>query len=250
MTLYLIGLGLWDEKDISVKGMETVKSCDKVYLEKYTSVLFGTNNEKLEKLIGKKLTLLDREAMEQKKPYLKEAKDGKIAVLVGGDPLSATTHMETLLEARDLKIETKVIHAASIMTSAAQCGLFLYKFGKTCSIPFWSENYEPTSFYDIISENQSIGAHTLVLLDLKPEEDKFMTINQAMEYLIKASSEKEGSLTEETYVVGIARMGSEDQVMKFGKVSELIKHDFGGPMHIVIVPGDINPIEAENLSKL
>ena len=39
MTLYMIGLGLTDDKDISVRGLETVKNCDFVYLESYTSVL-------------------------------------------------------------------------------------------------------------------------------------------------------------------------------------------------------------------
>lgn len=37
--LYLIGLGLGDAKDITVKGLETLKKCKKVYLESYTSLL-------------------------------------------------------------------------------------------------------------------------------------------------------------------------------------------------------------------
>lgn len=37
--LYLIGLGLSDETDITVKGLETVKKCSRVYLEAYTSIL-------------------------------------------------------------------------------------------------------------------------------------------------------------------------------------------------------------------
>lgn len=36
---FLIGLGLGDAKDITVKGLEIVKKCDKVYLEAYTSIL-------------------------------------------------------------------------------------------------------------------------------------------------------------------------------------------------------------------
>ena len=47
MVFYIIGLGLGDEKDISVKGLETIKSCDKVFLEHYTSVL-GVDHQKLE----------------------------------------------------------------------------------------------------------------------------------------------------------------------------------------------------------
>lgn len=37
--LYLVGLGLGDAKDITVKGLEVVRSCSRVYLEAYTSVL-------------------------------------------------------------------------------------------------------------------------------------------------------------------------------------------------------------------
>lgn len=37
--LYLVGLGLSDETDITVKGLETVKKAARVYLEAYTSIL-------------------------------------------------------------------------------------------------------------------------------------------------------------------------------------------------------------------
>jgi diphthine synthase len=46
MSLYLIGLGLGDEKDITVKGLEIIKKCHSVYLETYTSLL-GVDKEKL-----------------------------------------------------------------------------------------------------------------------------------------------------------------------------------------------------------
>lgn len=37
--LFLVGLGLGDPKDITVKGLEIVKNADAVYLEAYTSIL-------------------------------------------------------------------------------------------------------------------------------------------------------------------------------------------------------------------
>jgi diphthine synthase len=37
--LYLIGLGLGDETDITVKGLSIVKKAARVYLEAYTSIL-------------------------------------------------------------------------------------------------------------------------------------------------------------------------------------------------------------------
>ena len=36
---YVIGLGLGDPKDVTVKGLEIIKKCERVYLESYTSIL-------------------------------------------------------------------------------------------------------------------------------------------------------------------------------------------------------------------
>lgn len=37
--LYIIGLGLADERDVSVKGLEIIQKAERVYLEAYTAVL-------------------------------------------------------------------------------------------------------------------------------------------------------------------------------------------------------------------
>ena len=68
MTLYFIGLGLWDEKDISLKGLEAVKQCDSVYLESYTSKL-NCKVEDLEQLYGKKIILADRDLVERSRKH-------------------------------------------------------------------------------------------------------------------------------------------------------------------------------------
>ena len=44
--LYLVGLGLADETDITVRGLEIVKKAERVYLEAYTSILL-VNKERL-----------------------------------------------------------------------------------------------------------------------------------------------------------------------------------------------------------
>lgn len=43
---FIIGLGLSDEKDITIKGLEAIKSCERIYLEAYTSILM-VSKEKL-----------------------------------------------------------------------------------------------------------------------------------------------------------------------------------------------------------
>src|SRR3989338_10945049 len=100
MTLNFIGIGINDEKDISVKGLELVKKSDFVYLENYTSKL-NCNLKYLEELYGKKITVADRKLVETdaEKTILDHAKTKEVAFLVVGDVFSATTHMDLYLRA-------------------------------------------------------------------------------------------------------------------------------------------------------
>lgn len=74
------------------------------------------------------------------------------------------------LRAKTSGIQFKVVHNASIMTAVAACGLQLYNFGETVSIPFWDETWRPSSFFDKIISNKKHGLHTLCLLG-KPVAD-------------------------------------------------------------------------------
>jgi len=107
MTLYFIGIGLNDEKDISIKGLELVKKADFVYLENYTSKL-NCNLSYLEQLYGKKIIFADRNLVENEaeKTILKDAKAKEVAFLVVGDVFSATTHMDLYLRAKKMGIKS------------------------------------------------------------------------------------------------------------------------------------------------
>ena len=247
MVLYFIGLGLNDEKGISVRGLEIVKKADVVYLENYTAVLNCPLNY-LEKLYGKKSILADREMVEKnpEQTILKDAKDKEVAFLVVGDPFAATTHIDLLMRAEKMKIETRVVHNASVMSAVGVTGLQVYKFGKTTSVPFPEKGFEPETPYDAIKENQKIGLHTLILLDLRPKESKFMTVNDAISYLLKIDLRRgERVFTGQTLCVGCAKIGSLDQKIKAGKASELLKFDFGPGMQCLIVPGKMHFVEEE-----
>ena len=159
--LYLIGLGL-NERGISKEGLLALEKCHKIYLEGYT-VDFPYKTEELK--FGKKIEILERKDVESNR-LIKEAKSRKIALLVYGSPLFATTHMSLILDARKQKVKTRVIHSASIFDAVAETGLQLYKFGKIASMPAWRSNYEPDSFIDIVKENKSINAHSLILIDI------------------------------------------------------------------------------------
>lgn len=250
---YLIGLGLFDEKDISLKGLEALKNVDKVYAEFFTSHLFGSSFEAIEETIGKKIEVLVRNEVEEERKFIDEAKDKDIALITGGDPLIATTHSDFLVTCSKRGIPYEVIHGFSILSSApAISGLQGYKFGKVTTIPFPDHNFYPKSPYLAIEENLKMDLHTLVLLDIQAHNNRYMTVNEGLEYLmnIKESLEDEGSIDEDTLAVGIARVGSKDVVVQAGKISELIDFDFGGPLHCLIIPSKLHIVEAEYLVEI
>jgi diphthine synthase len=244
MTLTLISIGLADEKDLSLRALEEARGCDTLYAELYTTVL-DTDTQRLSALIGKPVKPLPRSSYEETSDALMdEAKDSSVGVLVGGDALSATTHTSLLLEARKKDVPTKVIHGSSALTAVAETGLSIYKFGRTVTLPL-TEKGPLDTVLRTLEENREHGLHTLVLLDLDAEADHYLTINQAITYLLEA--ERPETFNGEILVVGVARLGREDNVIRAGRASDLADHDFGAPPQALIVPGRLHFIESEAL---
>lgn len=248
MTLYLIGIGLSTEKDITLKGLEIIKKCDKVYLENYTSLLQCSVSD-LEKVYGQKVILADRATTEQKdEEMVKEARNKEVAFLVTGDPFSATTHIELFKLAKEKNVPVKVIHNASILTAVGITGLQLYKFGRTTSIPFLEDHPDLETPYNVLKENQKQGLHTLFLLDLKPEQNKFMAVNEALEILEKIESKKKEKLIKrDTLVIGCTRLGSDTALIRAGSWEKVKKQQFGKAPHCLIIPGKMHFTEEEVL---
>jgi len=250
MTLYFIGLGLCDETDITLKGLEAVKKCDYVYLERYTSVL-QCPIETLEKLYHKKIILADREMVEKKADLILEhALTSDVAFLVVGDIFGATTHTDLMLRAKEKNVECEYIHNVSIINAVGIVGLELYKYGKITSIPFSTESFMPETPYDVIKMNRKEGLHALVLLDLRPDEQRFMTVNHAIQYLLHIEhNRKENVFTEDTLCIGCARIGCKDFKIKVGKAKDLMNEDFGKPLHCIIIPGTMHFVEEEAIKQ-
>ncbi len=246
MTLNIIGIGLDNEKDITLKGLELVKASDIVYLENYTSKL-NCKTEDLEKLYKKKIILASRTLVEgDNNEIIENAKTKEVSLLIIGDVFSATTHMDILIRCKELKIKTNIVNNAAILTAIGITGLQLYKFGKTTSIPFPEENFKPETAYDVIKENKDL--HTLCLLDIKPPE--YMTVNEAIQILLDIEDKrKEKVFTKETLCIGCARLGSNNYKIKTGTAEELLKEDFGKPLHCLIVPGKLHFMEEEVVNK-
>jgi diphthine synthase len=247
--LYFIGLGLYDAGDISMKGAEALKNVDAIYAEFYTARLFGTNISALEEMLGVEITILTREQVEEENIPLKEAETRDVAFVSAGDPLIATTHSDLMIEARKKGIETRVIHSSSILSAAPGiAGLQAYKFGKVTTIPFPEENYFPHSPYLALKENMNSKLHTLVLLDIRAHEDRYMTANQGLEYLMRVEFERgENLISGDTLAVVIARAGADKPVVRADKIEKLLNEDFGGPLHCLMIPGDLHFMEAEAL---
>ncbi|SCU97870.1 LAFA_0G13872g1_1 [Lachancea sp. 'fantastica'] len=252
--LYLIGLGLSYTSDITVRGLEAIKNCDRVYLEHYTSILMAASLEELETFYGKPVSLADREMVESGcEEILRDADKQNVAFLVVGDPFGATTHTDLVLRAKKQKLPVEVIHNASVMNAVGSCGLQLYNFGQTVSMVFFTDSWRPDSWYDKIWENRKIGLHTLVLLDIKVKEQsienmargrliyeppRYMSISQCCEQLLEIEESRgTKAYTPDTPAVAISRLGSANQTFKSGTIEELSQYDSGEPLHSLVILG-------------
>jgi diphthine synthase len=238
--LTFIGLGLYDKNDVSEKGLLSIRNADHIFLENYTSRLMGTSHEELAEHYGKPVSLLGRDDVEKHpEELLDKSVNENVAFLCAGDPMVSTTHADLRMRAASRGIKTTIIHAASI--SSAVCGLSglqNYRFGKPCSVPFPQKNWFPTTSFDVINRNLSLRLHTLVYLDI--QDERYMTIAEAVVLLEKMAEEREIRFP---LYVGIARAGSHDPRVKAGSAETLKSFDFGPPLHILIVPAELHDME-------
>jgi len=247
--LVFIGLGLNDEKGISVKGLEETKTAESVFIELYTSFMPDFSLQQFEKLCGKKVREVSRRELEEENGtiILDAAKRGKTVFLVPGDPFIATTHITLRVNAEKQRLKTRIIHGASIISAIISLsGLHNYKFGKTVTVPF-PENFSETP-YNVIAQNKKQGLHTLCLLDLKANEKQFLSINKAVGMLLGVEQKKKQDIvTQDTPAVGVARAGSDNPTLRADFVKDLVNFDFGEPPYSLIFPGDLHFMETESL---
>jgi diphthine synthase len=247
--LIFVGLGLNDERSISVKGLEEAKNADSIFMETYTSLMPDFSLQRFEALCGRKVKMLERHDLEDEcgKAILEAAKIGKVVFLVPGDPFIATTHVTLRIDAEKQGIQTHIIHGTSIMSAIVSLsGLHNYKFGKTVTVPF-PENWSLTP-YNVIAQNKQVGLHTLCLLDLKASENQFLSINNALKMLLDIEEKnKKCAVTSDTAALGVARAGSDSPTLKADFVKALGNFDFGQPPYSLIIPGDLHFMEVEAL---
>ncbi len=233
--LYLIGLGL-NADGLSRYGLEIVKRCKKIYLESYT-VDFPYSEEELKNFIEKKIIPVDREFVESLK-IVDEAKKMDVALLVYGSPLTATTHISLIQEAKECKIRYKVIYNASILDAIGETGLQIYKFGKITSMPKWGKNFTPESFMKIVQENQSIKAHSLILIDIG------LDFQDALKQLKKSAKEYDIKLKK---LVVCQALGTKNKKVMYRKIEELEEFTGVKKPYCIIIPSKLHFVEKEFL---
>ncbi|MFW5865824.1 MAG: diphthine synthase [Nanoarchaeota archaeon] len=266
MTLYLIGIGLYDYKDVTIRGLEIIKSCDTVYLENYTSIL-ASPTEEIEGFYGREVILASRDLVEKQaeEKLIQPAKKRDIALLVVGDPFGATTHTDIMLRAKKAGVQVRTVFNASVLNAVGVTGLELYKFGKTTSIVYPDGNWLAHTPYDVIKMNREHGLHTLCLLDIKvaepsmedlrkgsgkPQPSRYMTVAEGLDVLGRIEKLRgENIISHDTLVVGVARLGHPDMKIIAGTLRELKEVDFGSPLHSLIVPGKLHHIEEDALKQ-
>jgi diphthine synthase len=259
----MIGIGLGDEKDITIRGLEAIKESEYIYFENYTSKTKAIQG--LEALTKKEFIPANRELVEMKaEEILNKAKKNKVSFLVIGDVFGATTHTDLYLRAKKENILVKIINNTSIINAVGNTGLELYRFGQVTSIVFDDAGWMPNTPYNVIKQNKERGLHTLCLLDIKtaepsiedlkkginkPQPPRYMTIKQAITILEKLEEKnKEKVITPKTYAIGVARIGNENEQIIFGQINEIKEKDFKEPLHSLIIPGKIHDIEMEMLN--
>lgn len=243
MSVTFVGLGLNDEKGLTLEGLEQARSADAVFAEFYTNLMPGLDRDKLEHLIGKKIVALTRVQLEDEgaREIIDAAHKRRVVFLVPGDPMIATTHISVRLELSKRGISSSIVHAPSIASAVCGAtGLQSYKFGKSVTLPM--ELKVPRSLLDTLEDNKERGLHTLMLLDVRSSESAQLTIGAAVAKLIA-----EKPSLEQWTGIGVARVGSLDQLLLCGKFGALQQGRFGKIPHCLVVPGRLHFMEVESL---
>ncbi|QUO47278.1 diphthine synthase [Halorubrum ruber] len=251
--LTFIGLGLYDERSVTVEGREALREADRVFAEFYTSRLVGADVADLEAYHGVDVEVRDRDGVERDpEPILDAAASGDAAFLTAGDTMISTTHTDLRLRAEEREIDTRVIHGVTAQSAASSLtGLQNYRFGKATTLPFpyaHGGDDVPASVIETIEANRERGLHTVVYLDIKvgtgptgpdPDHEEYMTADVAAGLLADNWGDE--------LAVVVARAGSPDAVVAADRLSALADREFGDPLHLLVIPGDLHHVEADAL---
>ncbi len=248
--LYLVGTGL-SQKHLTKEAVSALKSCEKIYFDNFTSQLPEGYISSLSSECNKEIISLGRKEIEEGfvKNHVVNC-NGNVALVVPGNPLNATTHVQLAIDCKTLNIPVKIVPGISVFEYVAFTGLDRYKFGRTSTIVFHEEDYEPESFYDIILKNKSLGLHTLCLLDIRKEESRLMSIRQAISLLELIEERREKNVVADSIIVGLSALGTEKEQVFAGTMEKVKNFSFSSFPQSLIICGNLNEKEIEGLRAL
>lgn len=166
--LVLIGMGPGGISGMTQAAIAAAKNADHRRYEAYTALWSEEDLLVLEDEIGV-IQKVMRPEVEDPVELLELAKSETVALLIVGDPLQATTHVDLQLQAKEAGVDCSVIHGVSItglVTGAI--GLSNYRFGRQTTLTYPYGGWVATSPLEVIAMNRFQGLHTLALLDLDP----------------------------------------------------------------------------------
>jgi len=166
--LVLVGIGPGAVEAMTTEAIEIAKTADFRRYEAYTALWPEDELANLVATIGP-IEKVMRPEVENPEEILGLAKDNLVALLIVGDPLQATTHVDLQMQAAEQGIDCKIVHGISITNLVTGAiGLSNYKFGRQTTITYPYNGWIATSPLEVIAVNRAQGLHTLALLDLDP----------------------------------------------------------------------------------
>lgn len=241
--LAFVGLG-YSTRHLTLEAIEVLKAADVVFIDTYTS-LYEDPLVEIEALNPRaKYVYAKRQDLEgnSMRRVVEEAKTKRVVVAVPGDPLIATTHDALLSEAIKQGVEVKVVNGISFITMAySRLGLQSYRFGKHVTLVY-PTSFKPYSTVEVIYANLQRNLHTIVLLDLRVEESKLMTIQEAVDILLDLD---ETGLLGDQLSLGVARLGWRDEKVCANTLREIKKYAYPPPPHSIVVLARLSPVEGE-----
>ena len=242
--LWFVGLGISGISELSDNTISLIKNADTVYLESFTSPISETEKEQLANMCDGEFKIAKRWLVEDGNEILENAKKREVVLISYGDPYIATTHLELKTRAVTDKIETKTIHSSSIVSSLiGEIGLQYYKVGKILTI--MNDPKSMITPYNTISNNLLSKMHSVILLEYNEDKSFFLAPQDALSLLLDAEKiQNRKIISLDTFAIIASRIGKSDQSITSGKISNLIKKEFGNPPHTIIIPGSLHFTES------
>jgi len=249
--LYLIGLGLSPDL-ITLRGLRIAKSAAKVFVDAYTSALVDEGIKEIKELLNREVIPLRRKDLEEFSVELFKlvSKGLKIALLVPGNPLVATTHISLIVESAKRGLKYEVIPAPGIIPNAiTMSGLMIYKLGKPVTITYPVNGVYSEFPYDVVKSNDARNLHSLLLLEMDAEKGIMMTIKEAIDIMQHLEELRgEGVFEPGRKAVAVSSLGSSQQRICFSQLSELAKlPPHPGPHTLIITSPKLHFMEEEAL---